>query len=295
MSNFLSLAPKDEYPENVIHGASIGAGDDEPILVARVQTMPPHVAAGSASSDGESEKKQSEIKEREEIERFKELWLSLVEREQRLELQLMDLDDLREQEATVRELENRLGVAAVEARHLELKVLSLREENERLKEHTSELDVVRAQLGRAKEKVRSLKERVQVEREEAQREAAALRERVKELEKNDEEREKALAAEAASLREANAVLQEENRELARRLQDAEQVATSASLVHEVIVFLVLHSNALSPPFCLHFSTVTCHFCCSELCIQQQQKQLHIFLIICNCCTPLPTVGTKMCN
>lgn len=216
----------------MIHGASIGAGDDEPVLVARVQTMPPHVAAGSASSDGESEKKQSEIKEREEIERFKELWLSLVEREQRLELQLMDLDDLREQEATVRELENRLGVAAVEARHLELKVLSLREENERLKEHTSELDVVRAQLGRAKEKVRSLKERVQVEREEAQREAAALRERVKELEKNDEEREKALAAEAASLRKANAVLQEENRELARRLQDAEQVATSVSLVHE---------------------------------------------------------------
>ncbi|KAM0844099.1 hypothetical protein ACQ4PT_057298 [Festuca glaucescens] len=225
------LSSNDEYSENVIHGASIGAGDDEPVLVARVQTMPPHVAAGSASSDGESEKKQSE-KEREEVDRFKELWLSLVEREQRLELQLMDLDDLREQEATVRELENRLGVAAVEARHLELKVLSLREENEGLKAHKSELDAVRAQLGRAKEKLRSLKERVQVEREEAQREAAALRERVAELEKNGEQREKELAAEAASLRKANAELEEENRELARRLQDAEQVASCVSLVHE---------------------------------------------------------------
>ncbi|KAM0864328.1 hypothetical protein ACQ4PT_043944 [Festuca glaucescens] len=219
------LSSNDEYSENVIHGASIGAGDDEPVLVARVQTMPPHVA-GSASSDGESEK------EREEVDRFKELWLSLVEREQRLELQLMDLDDLREQEATVRELENRLGVAAAEARHLELKVLSLREENEGLKAHTSELDAVRAQLGRAKQKLRSLKERVQVEREEAQREAAALRERVTELEKNGEQREKELAAEAASLRKANAGLEEENRELARRLQDAEQVASCVSLLHE---------------------------------------------------------------
>lgn len=224
------LSSNDECSENVIHGASIGAGDDEPVLVARVQTMPPHVA-GSASSDGESEKKQSE-KEREDVDRFKELWLSLVEREQRLELRLMDLDLLRGKEDTVRELENRVGVAAVEARLLELKVSSLRVENERLKTQASEMDAVRAQLGRAKEKLRALKEQVQVEREEAQHEAAALRGRVTELEKNGEEREKALAAETASLRKANARLEEENMELARRLQDAEQVSSSVNLVHE---------------------------------------------------------------
>uniref|UniRef100_A0ACD5VQL0 Uncharacterized protein n=1 Tax=Avena sativa TaxID=4498 RepID=A0ACD5VQL0_AVESA len=215
------LSSNDEYSENVIHGASIGAGDEEPVLVARVPTMmPPHVA-GSASSYGESEK------EREEVDRFKEMWLSLVEREQKLELRLMDLDVLREQEATVRDLENRVGVAAVETRLLELKVSSLREENERLKAEASELDAVRAQLGRAKGKLRALKERVQVEREEAQREAAALRERVMEL-----DREKELAAEAASLRKANAELEEENRELARMLQDAEHLSSSVSLVHQ---------------------------------------------------------------
>ncbi|CAM0881470.1 unnamed protein product [Alopecurus aequalis] len=226
------LSSNDEYSENVIHGASIGTGDDEPVLVARVQTMPPHVA-GSASSDGESEHDQPE-KGQDEIDRFKELWLSLVEREQRLELRLLelDLDGLREQEATVRELENRIGVAAMEARLLELKVLSLREENQRLNGQVAELDAVRAQLGRAEEKLRSLKEEVQVEREDAQREAAALQETVTELEKNGEEREKALAAEAASLRKANARLEEENRELARRLQDAEHVFSSVSLVHE---------------------------------------------------------------
>ena len=240
--SFFSFASKDEHSENVIHGASIGAGDDEPVLVARVQTMPPHVAGASASSDGESELDEPE-KGQDEIDRFKELWLSLVEREQKLELRLMELDGLKEQEATVRELENRVGVAAMEARLLELKVLSLSEENERLKVQAAELETVRAQLGGAEEKLRSLKDQVQVEREDAEREAAAFLEKVTELGKNGEEMEKALAAEAASLRKANARLEDENRELAQRLQDAEQVSSSVSLVHKVIAFQILEFNA----------------------------------------------------
>ncbi|KAI4973053.1 hypothetical protein ZWY2020_011312 [Hordeum vulgare] len=197
------VASDDEYLENVIHSASIGAGDDEPVLVARVHTMPPD-----------------------------ELWLSLVEREQRLELRLMDLDGLIEQEATVKELENRLGLAAVEARLLELKVLSLREENERLKDQAAELEAVRAQLGRAKERLRALKERVKVEREESQSEAAMLRDKVMGLEKTGEQRERVLAAEAAELRRAKAALEEGNRELAQRLQDAEHVSSAVTLVRE---------------------------------------------------------------
>ncbi|VAH77108.1 unnamed protein product [Triticum turgidum subsp. durum] len=196
------LSSNDEYLENVIHRVSIGAGDDEPVLVARVQTMPPDVAGATSAWETEHDRL-----EKEEVERFKQLWLSLVEREQRLELRLMDLDGLIEQEATVKELENRVGLAAVEARLLELKVLSLGEENERLKAQAAELEAVRAQLGRAKEKLRALKERVQVEREESQSEATALRDKVTELE-------------------------EENRELARRLRDAEQVSSAVSLVRE---------------------------------------------------------------
>uniref|UniRef100_N1QT49 Uncharacterized protein n=1 Tax=Aegilops tauschii TaxID=37682 RepID=N1QT49_AEGTA len=221
------LSSNDEYLENVIHSVSIGAGDDEPILVARVQTMPPDMAGATSAWETERDRL-----EKEEVERFKQLWLSLVEREQRLELRLMDLDGLIEQEATVKELENRVGLAAVEARLLELKALSLREENETLKAQAAELEAVRAQLGRAKEKLRALKERVQVEREEFQSEAAALRDKVMELEKTGEKRERVLAAEAAELRRAKAALEEENRELARRLQDAEQVSTAVSLVHE---------------------------------------------------------------
>ncbi|VAH61266.1 unnamed protein product [Triticum turgidum subsp. durum] len=189
--------------------------------------MPPDVAGATSAWETEHDRL-----EKEEVERFKQLWLSLVEREQRLELRLMDLDGLIEQEATVKELENRVGLAAVEARLLELKVLSLGEENERLKAQASELEAVRAQLGRAKEKLRALKERMQVEREESRSEAAALRDKVMELEKTGEKRERVLAAEAAELRRAKAALEEENRELARRLQDAEQVSTAVSLVHE---------------------------------------------------------------
>ncbi|VAH77107.1 unnamed protein product [Triticum turgidum subsp. durum] len=165
------LSSNDEYLENVIHRVSIGAGDDEPVLVARVQTMPPDVAGATSAWETEHDRL-----EKEEVERFKQLWLSLVEREQRLEL--------------------------------------------------------RAQLGRAKEKLRALKERVQVEREESQSEATALRDKVTELENTGEKRERVLAAEAAELRRAKAALEEENRELARRLRDAEQVSSAVSLVRE---------------------------------------------------------------
>lgn len=215
--------------ENVIHGTSIGVGEDEPVLVARVK-----IDMAGENADGETEHDQAE-KEREEVERLKELWLSLLEREQRLELRLMELDGLQEQEATVRELENRVSVAAVEARLLELKVSSLQEENHALEAQVSELDAVRAKLARAKEKLRALKARVQGEQEEARRETTALRERVTELERDGEERSRVLAAEAEAeaeaLRKANAGLEEENMELALRLQDAEQVASS---VHQVL-------------------------------------------------------------
>ncbi|KAM3355419.1 hypothetical protein ACQJBY_025912 [Aegilops geniculata] len=213
-----------QYLENVVHSASTGARDDEPVLVARVESMPPDVAGATSAL----ETKHGQLdKEEEEVERFKELWLSLVEREQRLELRLMHLDGLREQ------LEHRVSVAAVETWILKLSALLLREENERLKAQAPELEAVRAQLRRAKEKLRALKERVQVERGESQREAAMLRDKVMELEQTGERRESVLAAEAATLWKAKAGLEEENRELARRLQHAEQVScVTVSLVHE---------------------------------------------------------------
>ena len=94
---------------------------------------------------------------------------------------------------------------------------------ERVRAQVEELGAARAELARAKEKLRAIKARVQAELEEA----AALRAKVAELERGGEETAGALAAEVAELRKANAALEEENLELALRLQDAQQAAPSS--------------------------------------------------------------------
>ncbi|KAF8670983.1 hypothetical protein HU200_050255 [Digitaria exilis] len=231
----------DKSLENVIHGASIGAGDDEPDIVARVEihatATPAGIAGGNAAAETEQdqpeeeeeEKRQEELERQQEHDRLRVLWLSLLEREQRLEMRLQELEDLRAQQATVRELESRVAAAAMEERLLQLKVATLQEENGRLRAQVDELDTARAELARAKEKLRAIKARVQAEQEEARREAAALRAKVAELEKGGEETAGKLAAEIAELRKANAALEEENLELAIRLQESEQAAASASV------------------------------------------------------------------
>ncbi|RLN22661.1 hypothetical protein C2845_PM07G13490 [Panicum miliaceum] len=229
------LSSNDESLENVIHGASVGAGDDEPDIVARVvmEATPAEIAGASADDgtepDGSEEEERQELeRQRQEHERLRELWLSLLEREQRLELRLQELEGLRAQEATVRELEGRVAAAATEERLLQLKVATLQEENGRLRAQVEELGTARAELARAKEKLRAIKARVQAEQEEARREAAALRAKVAELEKGGAETAGALAAEIAELRKANAALEEENLELALRLQDAQQDGSSVN-------------------------------------------------------------------
>ncbi|KAF8696707.1 hypothetical protein HU200_036333 [Digitaria exilis] len=234
----------DKSLENVIHGASIGAGDDEPDIIARVEihatATPAEIAGENAAAETEQDqpeeeeeqqqqKRQEELERQQEHERLRELWLSLLEREQRLELRLQELEALRAQQATVRELESRVASAAMEERLLQLKVATLQEENGRLRAQVDELDTARAELARAKEKLLAIKARVEAEQEEARREAAALRAKVAELERSGEETAGKLAAEIAELRKANAALEEENLELALRLQEAEQAAASASV------------------------------------------------------------------
>uniref|UniRef100_K3XER9 Protein CHUP1, chloroplastic n=1 Tax=Setaria italica TaxID=4555 RepID=K3XER9_SETIT len=231
------LSSNDESLENVIHGASIGAGDDEPDIVARVQMDTTTAEIVGANADDETKQDPSEQEERQELERqeherLRELWLSLLEREQRLELRLQELEGLRAQVATLRELEGRVAAATVEERRLQLKVSTLQDENGRLRAQVEELDTARAELARAKEKLRAIKARVQAEQEEARREAAVLRAKVADLERGGEETAGALAAEIAELRKANAALEEENLELALRLQDAQQAASSVDPVLE---------------------------------------------------------------
>jgi hypothetical protein len=167
--------------ENVIHGTLVGAGDDEPKIVARV-VMPPAAAnmargnadggcTGGEMTRDDDRSKEKEREEDEEVERLKELWLSLMEQEQLLQLLLAELDELWEPDATARELEQ--PAAAVEARLLELKVASLQEENHRLEEaQASELNDVRTKLARTKEKLWELRARVEHDQEAAASKAA---------------------------------------------------------------------------------------------------------------------------
>lgn len=239
---------QDESPDKVIHGASIGAGDDEPDIVARVEmdATPPAVPVPNADDDDDDDdeteteaEEEEEEEERQELQRLRELWLSLEEREQRLELRLQELEGLRSQEAAARELEARVAAADAEVRILQLSVSALQEENGRLRARAEDLDAARAELARAKEKLRAVKARVQGEQEAA---AAALRRKVEELESGGRERVGALVAEVAELRKANAALEADNMELALRLQDAEQQAASgasaSNLAAEVIAFLI---------------------------------------------------------
>uniref|UniRef100_A0A0E0IPD9 Glycosyl hydrolase family 38 C-terminal domain-containing protein n=1 Tax=Oryza nivara TaxID=4536 RepID=A0A0E0IPD9_ORYNI len=114
---------------------------------------------GGEMTRDDDRSKEKEREEDEEVERLKELWLSLMEQEQLLQLLLAELDDLWEPDATARELEQ--PAAAVEARLLELKVASLQEENHRLEEaQASELNDVRTKLARTKEKLWELRARV---------------------------------------------------------------------------------------------------------------------------------------
>ena len=116
----------------MIHGASVGAGDDEPDIVARVvmiEAAPAETAGANADDGAEPDGSGEEERQRQEHERLRELWLSLLEREQRLELRLQELEGLRAQEAAVRELEGRVAAAAAEERLLQLRVATLQEEN----------------------------------------------------------------------------------------------------------------------------------------------------------------------
>ena len=97
--------------ENVIHGASVGAGDDEPDIVARVVMIEAALAetVGANADDGAEP----------EFER---------RRHEQRQLRLQELEGLRAQEATVRELKGRVAAAA-EERLLQLRVETLQEEN----------------------------------------------------------------------------------------------------------------------------------------------------------------------
>lgn len=176
-----------------------------------------------------------------EISHLRSIIRMLQDREQSLEVQLLEYCGLREQETAVMELQNRLKVRNMEVKMLNLKVKTLQSENQRLKDQVADHAKVLVELENAKAKVKLLDDRIRYEAEQNKEQITTLKHKVAML--RDQEckdaacdqgvqiklqKLKGLESEAEELRKSNLRLQIENSHLARRL-DSTQILANAVL------------------------------------------------------------------
>ncbi|XP_020241524.1 protein CHUP1, chloroplastic-like isoform X2 [Asparagus officinalis] len=189
--------------------------------------------------------KYSELEERLEMEKeiayLRNLVEALKERERNLEIQLIEYYGLKEQEASLRELENRLKVNAMESKLLNLKIESLQADNQKLQAQASEYPKVVSELESARNEIKLLKKRLKFDGEQAREKLAALHQRITEM--LDRERKhgehdievekklkrlKELEDEVVTLRNVNSSLVEENLKFAQLLESTKIEASSNS-------------------------------------------------------------------
>ncbi|WOK91334.1 protein CHUP1, chloroplastic-like isoform X1 [Canna indica] len=182
-----------------------------------------------------------ELKTNEEIVYLRNLVQSLMDRNINLETEMLEYYGLKEQEATVRELENRLKIMSVEAKCLTLKIESLKDENQQLKFQASESSsALMRELESARMKEQSLRRRFKSVHVQAREKIAALEKRIsvlRDLELNNRREEadvqdklnrlKELEEEATKLKKENSMLVQENLDLAQRLKSAETFVSSS--------------------------------------------------------------------
>ncbi|KAL2338011.1 hypothetical protein Fmac_012457 [Flemingia macrophylla] len=176
-----------------------------------------------------------------EIRKLRSMIRKLQERETNLEVQLLEYCGLREQEAAVMELQNRLKISNMEAKMFTLKVETLQSENRRLEAQVSDHAKVISELDNAKSKVKFLKKKIRCEAEQNRELIMNLKQKVSKMQDHelkvaasDHEiqvklkRLKDLECEAEQLRKSNLRLQMDNSDLSRRL-DSTQILANAVL------------------------------------------------------------------
>ncbi|XP_059290206.1 protein CHUP1, chloroplastic-like [Lycium ferocissimum] len=174
-----------------------------------------------------------------EIKNMKTIVKTLKERERTLENQLLEYYGLKEQENAVMELQNRLKIHKMEAKHLGLKIESLKAEKIELEAQVADYAKVVSDLEAAKLKIKQLRKKLRLEADRHKEQILSLKERVLKLqneEKNAVETESDvplqlqklndLASEADELRKSNQSLRAENLTLAERLESVQTLATS---------------------------------------------------------------------
>lgn len=174
----------------------------------------------------------------------------LQDKEQNLEVQLLEYCGLREQETAVRELQNRLKISNMEVKMFNLKVKNLLSENWRLKEQITNHAKVLAELETAKAKIEQLNKKIRNEEDRNREQIITLQQRVAKL--RDQEckdaacdhdiriklqKLKALESEEEELRKSNLRLQIENSDLSRRLASTQILANAVMEDREVLRLL----------------------------------------------------------
>lgn len=166
----------------------------------------------------------------------------LKERESNLEIQLLEHYGLKEQETTVKELQNRLKLNNMEAKLLTLKIESLKTENKRLEAQMMDYNKLVADLEAARAKIRVLKRKLRSETTQNKERILDLQQRVQKMQEDEHKsgvgieseirlnlcKLKDLEAEADELRKLNHSLQVEKSKLTQRLEHVQNLATSVS-------------------------------------------------------------------
>ncbi|KAK8949657.1 hypothetical protein KSP39_PZI005870 [Platanthera zijinensis] len=166
----------------------------------------------------------------EEISDLRNLVQCLQEREKYLEMQLLKFHGFKEQEISMRELQNRLKISYTETNLLSLKIESLNAENEKLRSKVAEFSRVTTEVEILRKNITTMKSKMETVGEEAREKIMALHARISELgerERKDLEdsvqvekkmkRLNELEDEVSKLQMEKSVLENEKLELMKRL------------------------------------------------------------------------------
>ena len=237
----MNCAEKEEALAKIINGTSSISSTEEGVLMPEFEPEKNTV---------EIVDKELMFEEKEEMEKeiayLRNLVEALKERERSLDMQMIEYLGLKEQEATLRELESRLKVSAIESKLLNLKIESLQTDNQKLQTQASDYPRVVSELKSAREEIQLLKKRLKVDGEQAKEKLAALHHRITEMldreRKHGEDdvevekklrRLKELEDEVTDLRKVNSRLAEENLKFVQLLESTNVAASSESALHEV--------------------------------------------------------------
>lgn len=228
---------------DLVKEADFGATIARNSLKKDVETPRSKVSSPTAHGSFENDDYEKEIRQ------LRSMIRMLQERERSLEVQLLEYCGLREQEAAVMELQNRLKISNMETKMFNLKVENLQSENRRLEAQVADHAKLLVELETAKTKVKLLKKKLKYDAEQSREEIIQLKQKVSKLQDQEFKasasdldiqiklkRLNDLESEAEELRKSNLRLHIDNADLARRL-DSTQILANAVLEDPEVIRL----------------------------------------------------------